>query len=79
MTKCPKCGGTEIVHGKIEGRDVLVVFAPEGLSFLAVTLRHGTPIEPESYACLGCGSVWARTDPKALTEFIARHCDKPSD
>jgi hypothetical protein len=76
MTKCLKCGGTEIIQGKVEGYQN-AIFAPEGLRYLTVTLNHGTMIEPESYACLDCGSVWSQTDPHALKDFIAKHCKKP--
>ena len=76
MTKCLKCGGTDIVPGKVEGGQY-TVFAPEGLRFLTMALKRGTMIEPASYACLGCGSVWSQTDPNELREFIAKHCNKP--
>ena len=78
MTKCFKCGGLEIVKGKItrSGRDFFsdIVFAPEGLRFLTLTLQPGTPLQTESYACLGCGAVWSQTDPRALRDFIQKHC-----
>ena len=77
MIKCLKCGGTEIIQGIIEGYPNTTVFMPEGLRFMTITLKHATPIDPQSYACLGCGSVWSQTDPKALKEFIAKHCNKP--
>ena len=80
MTKCFKCNGTEIAKGKIPTpSDELfsdIVFAPDGLRFLAVTFNHGTPLQPESYACLGCGTVWSQTDPSALRDFIQKHCKK---
>ena len=78
MTKCFNCGGTEIVKGKItrssEEYFSDIVFGPEGLRFLTATLQHGTKLQPESYACLGCGAVWSQTDPNALREFIRKHC-----
>jgi len=78
MTKCFKCGGTEIANGKItRSSDEYfsdIVFGPEGLRFLTVTLKHGTALNPESYACLKCGSVWSETDPNALKDFIRKHC-----
>ena len=78
MTKCFKCGGTEIVKGKItrSSEDYFsdIVFGPEGLRFLTLTSRHGTKLQPESYACLGCGAVWSQTDANALREFIRKHC-----
>lgn len=78
MTKCFKCGGTEIAKGKItrSSEDYFsdIVFGPEGLRFLTVTLQHGTKLESDSYACLACGTVWSQTDPNALTEFIRKHC-----
>jgi len=82
MTNCFKCGGTEIVKGKItrssEEYFSDIVFGPEGIRFLTVTLQHGTKLEPESYACLSCGSVWSQTDPKALKDFIRKHCKNPN-
>ena len=38
-----------------------IVFGPDGLRLIAVTLKRGTPLQPESYACLGCGTVWSQT------------------
>jgi len=80
MTKCNKCGGTEIVKGKItRSSDEFfsdIVFGPDDLRFLTLTLKHGTPLQPESFACLGCGAVWSQTDPKALRNFIGKHCKK---
>ena len=81
MTKCPKCGGVEIAKGKLtrSSDEFLsdIVFGPDGLRFLTVTLKHGTPLQPESFACLACGVVWSQTDPKALRDFISKHCKKP--
>lgn len=78
MTKCFKCGGTEMVKGKItrSSEEYLwgMVFAPEGLLFLTLTPRHGTKLQPESNACLGCGAVWSQTDANALRGFIRKHC-----
>jgi len=83
MTKCFKYGGTEIAKGKItrssEEYFSDVVFGPEELRFLTVTLKHGTKLQPVSYACLTCGAVWSETDPKALQEFIRKHCNGSTD
>jgi len=83
MTKCFKCGGTEIAKGKItRSSDEYfsdIVFGPEGLRFLTVTLNHGTKLHPESYTCLECGTVWSETDPKALKEFIRKRCKGASN
>lgn len=82
MTKCFKYGGTEIVKGKItrssEEYFSDIVFGPESLRFLTVTLKHGTKLDAESFACLGCGTVWSRTDPNALKEFVRKHCKSQS-
>jgi hypothetical protein len=68
-----------LVKGKLEitgslGRLPDLVFRPDRSRFFALTLAHGTPVDRESYACLGCGSVWSETNPKALREFIDKHC-----
>jgi hypothetical protein len=80
MIKCPKCNGTEIVKGKItRSSDEFfsdIIFRPNGLRFLTITLKYGTPLRPESYGCLGCGAIWSQTDPKALKDFISKHCRK---
>ncbi len=82
MTKCFKCGGTEIVRGKISRSSQEyfsdLVFEPEGLRFFTLTLQHGTRMEPVSYACLNCGTVWSETSPSALREFIQKHCKSQS-
>lgn len=79
MTKCFRCGGTELVKGKITRSNQEyfsdIAFGPDGLRFLALTLQHGTNLRPESYACLGCGAVWSETDPNALREFIRKNCN----
>lgn len=83
MTKCFKCGATEIVKGKIciSASEYFpeYFFKPDGLRFLAVTLRAGTGLDPESYACLGCGVVWSQTDPVALKDFMRKHCKQVSN
>jgi hypothetical protein len=80
MTKCFKCGGTEIAKGKItRSKEEFfsdIVFGPDGIRFLTFALRQGTQFQPESYACLSCGSVWSQTDPNALRDFIQKHCKK---
>jgi hypothetical protein len=82
MTTCTKCGGTEIVKGKIRRSSEEyfsdIVFGPDDLRFLTVTLQRGTKLETESYACLACGAVWSQTDPKALRDFIRKHCKSQS-
>ena len=81
--KCFRCGGTEIAKGKIQ-RDSKeyfsdVIFAPNGLRFLALTFTHGVCLAPESYACLDCGSVWSQTNPLELKGFIEKHCKPQKD
>lgn len=79
MRSCQKCGGVDIVEGKVRAsRDELfseLIFAPDGLRFLALTLANGTVVEAESLACLCCGTVWTRTDPEALRRFVSRYCE----
>ena len=82
MTTCHKCGGTEIATGKI-GRSSEeyfsdIVFEPDGMRFLALTLEHGTKLLGESYACVKCGTVWSQTDPEALRDFIRKYCKNQS-
>jgi len=80
MTTCFKCGGTEIAKGKIrlssEEFFSDIVFGPDGLSFLTLTLDRGTKLHKESYACLKCGAVWSQTDPDALRDFIQKNCKR---
>jgi len=80
MTKCFKCGGTEIERGTIASpsseslfRDI--VFRPEHkIRFLAMTMRRGVSLYKESYACLDCGSVWSELEGSELRNFIREHC-----
>ena len=79
MTKCFKCGGTEIAKGEIsasgnKGLLSQTTFQPDGLRFLTFTLSNGTTLQRESYACLNCGTVWSQTDENGLREFIRKHC-----
>ena len=82
MTKCCKCGGTEIVTGKIKTsrdsglRDTF--FLPDHLRFLTATLGKGVRLYRESYACLNCGSVWSETEAGELREFIREHSKSPA-
>ena len=77
MTKCYKCGGTEIVAGKIKtSRDsgfMDTFFLPSDLQFLVAALGKGTRLYGESYACLNCGSVWSETEASELREFIRKY------
>jgi len=78
MKKCFKCGGTEIVKGKIciSASEYFpeYFFKPDGLRLFAATLRAGAKLDTESYACLGCGAIWSQTDSVALKEFMQKHC-----
>jgi len=78
VTRCFRCGGSEIAKGSVQ-RDSKeffsdVIFAPDGLRFLALTFTHGTGLRRESYACLDCGIVWSQTNPVELKEFIEKNC-----
>lgn len=81
MIKCIRCGGSDAVTGRItrSSKEYFsdVVFGPEGIRFLTVTVRPGTKLDPEGHACLDCGTVWSHTDPAALREFIQKHCRTP--
>jgi hypothetical protein len=83
MTKCYKCGGSEIARGKIRRSSYEyfsdIVFGPDNLRFLALTLERGTKLAETSYACLDSGSVWSETNPIALRDFIQTHCKAPND
>jgi len=84
MTKCLKCGGTEIAKGKLRrsSEELFsdIIFSPDApIRFLALTFSRGTTLEPESYACLNCGTVWSQTDPSALRDFIRKHCKGSSN
>jgi len=80
--KCCKCGGTQIASGKIRStsHDPLsdVIFRPDRIRFLALTMAHGTPIDTVSYACLTCGTVRSQTNPDALRNFVQKHCKQPT-
>lgn len=82
ITKCFKCGGTQIAKGRVSmssGHPLWpMVFEPGGRHFFALTIMPGTSLNPDSYACLDCGAVWSQTDPKALRDFIGKHCKKPN-
>jgi len=82
MTSCFKCGSTEIVKGKIRRSSEEyfsdIVFGPDGLRFLTLTLGKGTELEGDSYACLKCGAVWSQTDPETLRAFVRKHCKSQS-
>jgi len=81
MKKCFKCGGTQIAAGRItrSSHEFFsdIVFKPEKLRFLALTVQPGTSLDADSYACLECGTVWSQTNPHELRDFIRRNC-KPS-
>jgi hypothetical protein len=54
-----------------------IIFGPDDVRFLTVALQHGTKLQPQSFACLNCGTVWSQTDPNALRDFIRKHCKRP--
>ena len=82
MTKFYKCGDSEIAKGKIRRSSYEyfsdIVFGPDDVRFLALTLDRGTKLVETSYACLNCGAVWSETDPIALRDFIQKHCKVPT-
>ena len=85
ITKCFKCGGTEIAKGQIavagKGKGFFSqnIFQPDTLRFLTFNLTNGTTLQKETYACLDCGMVWSQTNAESLREFMRKHCknEKP--
>ncbi len=75
---CAHCQSRDIAKGAlsngVSSSTHPLFFKPEGLKFLTMTDRSGTPLEV--YACRHCGLVWTATDPEALRAFIEKHCEK---
>jgi hypothetical protein len=75
---CLACQSREIAKGGLtngaSSRTHPLAFKPDGLKFLTMTDRSGTPIE--FYACRSCGLVWTATDPEALRTFMDKYCEK---
>ena len=81
MKKCPQCGGLRIVSGRFTeyGGSGTVVFRPDTLRSLAITLSGGAELNRESLACRDCGLVWNFADPAVLNKFLRRHCRGADD
>jgi hypothetical protein len=78
MTTCFKCGGTEIVVGQIKtSRDSSwlrdTYFLPADLRLMTAIFGKGVRLCRDSYACVGCGTVWSETETGELREFIREH------
>ena len=76
MRTCCKCGGTEIVKGKIRRSSEEffsdIVFGPDGTRrFFALTFEHGTKLQEESCALsqMRCGLVSDR--PRCTEDFYS--------
>lgn len=79
MNPCPRCGGRNFVSGKLTAAESSeVVFRPDSLRILTITLKGGPVIQSECMACRDCGYLSTQVDKNALERFIARHCDEPS-
>jgi hypothetical protein len=73
--KCPACGETAVVAGRIAGvADSLdfnaACFRPDHLRLLA--FGSGIPLQRglAFHACTACGHVWSRLDPARLRKLI---------
>jgi len=74
---CVQCHSKRIAKGSLQGaHGVDSFFAPDGLKF---GLRPSRGMAVRSFACLDCGFVWSFTEPKALEDFIRKHCDQDID
>lgn len=79
IVRCPHCGGTRVVAGTVvsPGDGNSGVFRPAGLKALSLTLVGGVPLREAGHACADCGCVWGAVDPRALEQFLRRHCNPP--
>ncbi len=75
--KCPFCGGTQIVHGKMVAEDYGGYFEPDQIhvsGWRKVTgIGTSVPTKPEAKACLECGKFWGDLDPAELRRLLAKY------
>jgi uncharacterized membrane protein YuzA (DUF378 family) len=48
-------------------------FLPDDLRLMTAIFGKGVRLCRDSYACVGCGTVWSETEAGELREFIREH------
>jgi hypothetical protein len=78
-TRCPACGSTWIIRGKLAGpRGEFVLFEPNRVPQLP--WRVGVPLRGHQGAlalcCASCGHTWATLNPDQLRSYIETYGDE---
>ena len=72
IPKCPKCGSTHTVKGRILGQGdagLGFVFRAHSLKALRL-LGTDLSIPKQAFACCDCGLMWLEINAKKLTKII---------
>jgi len=66
--KCPQCGSTRNIGGRVDNEGDRQNFWPKGLRFL--TFKTHVPVLEVFLACFDCGHLWAKVSPKELESLV---------
>jgi len=66
--KCPQCGSTRNIGGRVNPESDRQHFWPEGLRFL--TFKTHVPVLEAFRACFDGGHVWSKVSPKDLESLV---------
>ena len=66
--KCPQCGSTRNIGGRVNNEGDRHNSWPKGLRFL--TFKTHVPVLEAFRACLDCGHLWSNVSPKDLESLV---------
>ncbi len=75
--KCPFCGSTKVLPGKVTTSGGSYGFRPYEISGFHFTFRVVFAFEfgPQACYCAKCSMVWSKANPKDAAEFIENFAD----
>ena len=66
--KCPQCGSTRHIGGRVVNEGDRQHFWPKGLRFL--TFKTHVRVLEAFLACFDCGHLWSKVSPKELETLV---------
>ena len=66
--KCPQCGSTRNIGGRVDNEGDRQNFWPKGLRLL--TFKTHVPVLEAFLACFDCGHLWSKVSPKELESLV---------
>jgi DNA-directed RNA polymerase subunit RPC12/RpoP len=74
VSKCPRCGSSRIVQGRLTPGDPGPGFDPVDIRLSVLKkFRHVPYVNDTESACIDCGLVWNEISPEDLTKLLSKY------